>query len=248
MMRKHQTGTLFLILTGFLVVNAPRFIRASSPPSNTELVQHLKEKGIVKSNRVEEAMLRVDRKNYVRPNSGVNAYSDSPQNIGYGVTISAPHMHGMCLELLSNHLQPGMRALDVGSGSGYLTAAMAHMVGSEGKVYGLEHQSELIDWSKENINKDSPAFLKSGVLEIRGGDGWKGLPEEAPFDAIHVGAAAAKLPQALVDQLKPGGRMVIPVGEHWDQHLFQVDKKMDGSITRKSITSVRYVPLVQNDV
>ena len=103
--------------------------------SNDDLVARLRESGIVTDDRVATAMRAVDRKNYVP----FNHYMDSPQSIGYNATISAPHMHAHALELLRDRLQEGARALDVGSGSGYLTACMAHMVGETGCVVGIEH-------------------------------------------------------------------------------------------------------------
>ena len=95
-------------------------------------------------------MVAVDRGNYCR----TDPYRDKPQGIGYNVTLSAPHMHAHALELLKDHLKPGMNALDVGSGSGYLTACMALMVGEDGKVIGVDHIKELVDWSGDNIIKD----------------------------------------------------------------------------------------------
>lgn len=92
--------------------------------------------------------------------------------------------------------------LDVGSGSGYLVACLGHMVGEKGKVIGIDRIKELVEWGKQNVKKDSPELLEKGIVEIRVGDGWAGVAEAAPFDAIHVGAAAATLPQSLVDQLR----------------------------------------------
>jgi protein-L-isoaspartate(D-aspartate) O-methyltransferase len=188
-------------------------------------------------------MKQVDRGNYCTS----NPYFDSPQPIGHRATISAPHMHAMTLELLEKQLTgQGKRALDVGSGSGYLSAALALMVGDSGKVVGIDYLEPLVELSIENLKRDGR--LPAANLEIRRGDGWLGAPDQAPFDAIHVGAAASSLPQALVDQLALGGRMVIPVGpEGGDQYLLQVDKDADGKIHKKIITGVRYVPLVKEN-
>jgi len=212
---------------------------------NPSLVERLQENGIVKTPQVKTAMLAVDRGNYAKN----SAYQDAPQRIGFNITISAPHMHAHALELLKDHLKPGCRALDVGSGSGYLSVCMAHLVGEEGRVVGIDHIPELVNQSVENIKRDGQAgMLDSGRLSMVVGDGRQGWAAEGPYDCIHVGAAAPTLPQALVDQLKPGGRMVIPVGpEGGDQSLDMVEKDGEGRVNRQKLMGVIYVPLCEKD-
>lgn len=208
---------------------------------NNDLVNNLYKNNIIKSKHVMDVMKRVDRGSYC-PN---NPYMDAPQGIGFGQTISAPHMHAHCLELLKDHLKPGTRALDIGSGSGILTACMALMVGSSGKVVGIDHYDGLVKMSIENIIQDGKgSLIDSGTIILLAGDGRKGYPEEGPYNAIHVGAAAPRLPEDLVNQLAPGGRMIIPEGpEGGSQSLNQIDKSLDGEVTRTMLMGVNYVPL-----
>ncbi|XP_037461063.1 protein-L-isoaspartate O-methyltransferase-like isoform X1 [Triticum dicoccoides] len=212
---------------------------------NKAMVEQLQRYGVIKSTKVAEVMETIDRGLFVPP--GGSPYFDSPMAIGYNATISAPHMHAACLELLEDHLQPGMRALDVGSGTGYLTACFALMVGPGGRAVGVEHMPELVASSTENIKKSAAApQLNDGSLSIHIADGREGWPELAPYDCIHVGAAAPQIPEALIEQLKPGGRMVIPVGTIF-QELKVVEKKPDGGVSIRDETSVRYVPLTSKD-
>lgn len=216
-------------------------------PNNKGLVSHLRENGTISTSRVADAMEQVDRGLFVPPGKG-DPYMDSPVPIGYNATISAPHMHAACLELLNDHLQPGMRALDIGSGSGYLTAIFALLVGESGRAVGVEHIAELTETSIENVKKSKAAhLLASGNLSLHTGDGRQGFPDLAPYDAIHVGAAAEKVPPALVEQLKPGGRMVIPVGDIF-QDLVVIDKDLQGEVKQWDFTEVRYVPLTDRQI
>ncbi|OAP06561.1 PIMT1 [Arabidopsis thaliana] len=121
------------------------------------------------------------------------------------------------------------------------------MVGTEGRAIGVEHIPELVASSVKNIEASAASpFLKEGSLAVHVGDGRQGWAEFAPYDAIHVGAAAPEIPEALIDQLKPGGRLVIPVGNIF-QDLQVVDKNSDGSVSIKNETSVRYVPLTSRE-
>jgi len=206
---------------------------------NDKLIDYLIDKGLIKTEVVENVMRKIDRGDY---SSNIKeAYNDNPHSIGHSQTISAPHMHAMCLELLAPYAtRKNARILDVGSGSGYLTACLGRMIGVGGRVIGIDVINELVNWGNGNIQKHDKDLLQSGIVTIKVGDGWKGDPSNGPFDAIHVGAAAESLPKALVDQLAPNGRMVIPVGTY-DQKLIQIDKAADGTITQRDITGVRYV-------
>ncbi|XP_029674564.1 protein-L-isoaspartate(D-aspartate) O-methyltransferase-like isoform X1 [Formica exsecta] len=222
--------------------------------TNQEMVTKLKairdrlftDAGILATDRAEAAMLTVDRAKYCHES---DPYLDRPRRIGYNVTISAPHMHAYALSILSDQLFDGAKALDVGSGSGYLSACMAYMVGSNGRVIGIEHIPELIEISTRNVREDNPHFLKENRIKFIVGDGRLGHAADGPYNAIHVGAAADTLPQEvnLINQLAPGGRLICPVvaieGFQRFQDLLQVDKNTDGTITKKKLMQVSYVPL-----
>jgi len=211
--------------------------------TNNDLVSNLKNAGLLTSSRIAQAMLKTDRKHYVPEPS--HAYEDSPQTIGFNATISAPHMHAHALSNLEPFLGEGSKVLDVGCGSGYLTGVLAHLVGPTGKVVGIDHIRGLVDQSISNLSKDGFQIDNEGNasgLKVVLGDGRKGWKDEAPYDAIHVGAAAPFMPQDLIDQLKAPGRMFIPVGTSF-QSIWQVDKKENGDVVKEELFGVRYVPL-----
>ncbi len=172
-------------------------------------------------------------------------YHDSPQPIGHGATISAPHMHAHAAESLLPHLHPSARVLDIGSGSGYLTAVLASLVGPAGAVVGVDHIAGLVELARGNVAKseDGRAMLDKGTVRFVQGDGRLGLDEGGQgWDAIHVGAAAREAHGVLVEQLRRPGRLFIPVGED-TQYIWVIDKKEDGSVVREKSFGVRYVPL-----
>jgi len=215
-----------------------------SGESNEQLIDNLLKGKVITSKAVADALKKVDRGNFVLSKS--TAYEDSPQSIGYGATISAPHMHAMCIELLLQHLKPGAKVLDVGSGSGYLVAVMAHLVKPNGKVYGVEHIGELVEWSRGNIKKDDEKLAE--YCEIKQADGRWGLPDLGPFDCIHVGAAAEDgIPETLKQQLKVGGRLVIPVGPKNNQNLILVERKSEKEFVQSNVCGVMYVPLTSKE-
>lgn len=122
---------------------------------------------------------------------------------------------------------------------------MAKMVGAKGKVCGIEYIKEVYEIGLNNLKKNEHDLLDSGNIKLECGDGWKGMESDAPFNSIHVGAAAEKIPSKLIDQLSSPGRMIIPVGPiNGNQYLMQVDKDENSKVTEKKILEVRYVPLV----
>jgi len=223
-----------------------------SGSTNSELVEKLSNSGLIKNNRVKNAMLGVDRAHYAPS----DPYSDSPQPIGYRATISAPHMHGHACEYLIDFLHPGSQVLDIGSGSGYLTHVLANLItnpslpsDSNGRVVGVDHIRELVDMAINNMRKSAGgrSFIESGKVKFITGDGRLGWKDGAPYDVIHVGAAAKSIPPTLVEQLRAPGRMFIPVEsggfDGGSQHIWVVDKKEDGSVSKEKIFAVLYVPL-----
>ncbi|KAF2144721.1 uncharacterized protein K452DRAFT_222779 [Aplosporella prunicola CBS 121167] len=209
--------------------------------SNTDLVECLATKGLITSGRVKEAMLSVDRGHY----SPTGPYEDRPQSIGHKATISAPHMHASACESLLGYLTPGAKVLDIGSGSGYLTHVLAELVKPDGVVIGVDHIQPLVDLARENMAKspEGREMLESGAVKFVKADGRKGCPDEGPYDAIHVGAAAADHQEKLEQQLKAPGRMFIPVEKGYMQHIWIVDKDEEGKMKYTKDIGVQYVPL-----
>ena len=198
------------------------------------MVERLKELNI--SDRVLEAMLRVPRHLFVPPQYSREAYSDYPLPIGYGQTISAPHMVAIMCDLLD--VLPGHKVLEVGGGSGYHAAVVAELVGKNGKVVMIERIPELAERAKNTLEA-----LGYDNVKVVVGDGSEGYEEEAPYDRIYVTAAAPEVPEPLLKQLKPGGKMVIPVGDAI-QELYVIEKDWSGRIRKKRWGGVRFVPLV----
>jgi len=184
--------------------------------------------------RVIRAMNRVPRELFVPDHLQSRAYDDMPLPIGYEQTISAPHMVAIMCDLLD--LQEGMSVLEVGGGSGYHAAVMADLVGAEGHIFSVERHPKLVERARRSLNQ---AGIKNVTLIE--GDGSIGLPQRAPFDRISVAATAPKVPEPLKQQLKVGGKMVIPVGTVF-QELVLVTRKNGFAAEEKM--GVSFVPLI----
>ena len=187
------------------------------------------------SPQVRAALSKVERHRFVPAGVVASAYRNRPLPIGSGQTISQPYIVALSTDLVQP--RAGQRALEIGTGSGYQAAILAEIVS---QVYTIEILAPLGNAAAARLKA-----LGYANVEVRIGDGYAGWPERAPFDAIVVTAAAPRVPQALVDQLKPGGRMVIPVGESpAAQELLVITKGTDGAIRSRSVLPVRFVPLV----
>ena len=181
------------------------------------------------------AFRAVPREKFVPAELAQYAYSDGPLPIGHEQTISQPYIVALMIEAAG--IRAGDRVLEVGAGSGY-AAAVAGQIAA--KVVAIERQPDLVADAKARI-------LALGVsnVEVRHGDGTVGCPGDAPFSAILVAAASGSVPEALLGQLAPGGRLVIPIGARGQvQQLTKVTKRADGSLLRHILAAVRFVPLV----
>ena len=195
----------------------------------------IKQRGI-KDQAILDAMLKINRHEFVQENFERLAYSDRPVPIGFGQTISQPYIVAFMSEKLN--VNTHHKVLEIGTGSGYQAAVLAEL--SE-HVYTIEIISELAERAEKVLNKN-----KYDNIFFRIGDGYKGWPEEAPFDRIMVTAAPKEVPERLIEQLAPGGIMVIPVGETvMIQYLWSITKENDGSIIKEKIFPVKFVPMVK---
>ena len=194
--------------------------------------QQLKARGI-KDERLLAAIAKVPREEFVPADQRADAYQDGPLPIGYEQTISQPYIVAFMTEQL--RLKPTDRVLEIGSGSGYQAAILAELVAD---VYTIEIVEPLAKTAEATLQR-----LGYTDVHVKVGDGYKGWPEQAPFDAIIVTCAPDKVPQPLVDQLKEGGRMVIPVGERFAQQLYLLEKK-NGQLKESVTLPVRFVPRV----
>ncbi len=193
--------------------------------------------GYLSDERVIDAMLRVPREEFVPPEYRRLSYYDSPLPIGYGQTISAPHMVAIMTERLSP--APGHRVLEVGTGSGYQAAVLAEMVGPRGHVWTVERIPGLAEFALSNLSRTG--YLDRVTIVV--GDGSEGFPPAAPFDGIMVTAAAPDVPEPLLEQLREGGRLVIPVGSRWIQ-ILKVIVKERGRFKVEEVLPCVFVPLV----
>lgn len=225
-----------MIIGIFLLIACPAKGQEEFKKEREKMVrQQIAARGI-KDKATLEAMRKVERHKLVPDDMVRYAYEDSPLPIGNDQTISQPYIVALTTEQIRP--RPGMKVLDVGTGSGYQAAVLAEIVD---EVYSIEIIGDLASRAKEHLKA-----MGYDNIHVKAGDGYHGWEEHAPFDAIVVAAAPATIPQPLLDQLKPGGRLVIPVGEAGDQHLRLVEKNKNGKIKERNLLPVRFVPFTRN--
>jgi protein-L-isoaspartate(D-aspartate) O-methyltransferase len=189
----------------------------------------------IKTKEVEKAFLKVKREDFIPDKIKNYAYIDTPLAIGKGQTISAPHMVAIMVEDLD--IKKGQKILEIGAGSGYHAAIVSKLVGDSGHVYSIERYQTLFEEAKKNIEKSQ---IKNVTIEK--GDGSEGLEKYAPYDRIYVTCAAPDIPKPLIDQLKDGGKLMVPVGRTISQ--LELIEKKEGKIKRKNLGGCAFVPLV----
>lgn len=224
---KSLALTLIFIMTGLSIPQADRFESARLRMVKTQI----QDRGISNPD-VLNAMRKVPRHLFVTPEYQNEAYNDYPLPIGYGQTISQPFIVAYMTEIIKP--KPEMKALEIGTGSGYQAAILAEIVDS---VYTIEIVPEL---ARESADRLKNLGYRNIVCKF--GDGYMGWPEHAPFDLIVVTAAPEKVPQPLIDQLADDGKLVIPVGKFSAVQELQLLTKRKGRIETRSLTLVRFVP------
>jgi protein-L-isoaspartate(D-aspartate) O-methyltransferase len=196
--------------------------------------RQLRRRGITEP-QILDAFRAVPREAFVAEEYAHLAYGDHPLPIEAGQTISQPYIVALMIEAAA--IKGGDKVLEVGSGSGYAAAVISRIAA---EVIGIERQHDLVEVSRERLRR-----LGYDNVKIVEGDGTKGVPDEAPFDAILAAASGSHVPQTLLDQLARGGRIVMPVGEPgWIQKLVKVTKDEDGSLQQSDLGGVRFVPLI----
>ena len=198
------------------------------------MIEHqLRARG-VRSDAVLDAMRAVPRHLFVPEHLQDHAYDDSPLPIGSGQTISQPYIVAYMTEQLDP--VPGMKILEIGTGSGYQAAVLAHLGCT---VYSIELLEELANAASRTLSD-----LHYGNVEVRHGSGYAGWAEEAPFDAVIVTSAPVSVPEQLIGQLKDGGKMIVPVGETHSAQWLKLIVKRDGQTDERDLLPVRFVPMV----
>lgn len=204
----------------------------------SRLVHDLIRNGYLRSDAIINAFSKINRMEFVPEDLEREAEKNIPLPIGFGQTISQPLTVAVMFELLDP--QAGQNILDVGSGSGWTTAMLSEIVGGGGKVTALERIKELCEIGKANVDKYG--FIEKGIAEIHCGNGSKGWQRSAPFDRILVSAAADEVPAALKEQLKVGGKMVIPV----HNNIWYLEKRGEDDFYKEEYRGFAFVPLIQN--
>lgn len=201
------------------------------------LIDSLIKDGYLKTASIIDAFKNIDRANFVTEEHQGDAYVNAPLPIGFEQTISQPLTVAFMLELLEP--KPGEKILDIGSGSGWVTAILAYIVGEEGKIIGIERIPELAQMTERNVAKYN--FIEKGIVKVINADGSKGYKKEAPYDKIIAGATASgDVPIAWRKQLKIGGRIVAPVGNS----VIVIDKVAKNKYSQKEYFGFSFVPLV----
>ncbi|QGN06123.1 protein-L-isoaspartate(D-aspartate) O-methyltransferase [Halorhabdus sp. CBA1104] len=203
----------------------------------TALIEDLRERDRV-SDRALDALAAVPRHAFVPQSSRRGAYADRPLSIGEGQTISAPHMVAIMVDRLD--LEPGQEVVEIGTGCGYHAAVTAEVVGAE-HVYSVEYHASLATQARERL-----ADLGYGDVSVRVGDGHEGWPAHAPYDRAYLTCAATDIPPAVLDQLRPDGVFLGPIGTR-SQRLVRVSKHPDGSTEREDFGGVRFVQMQGSD-
>ena len=192
----------------------------------------------IRDPRLLAAFRTVPREEFISANHADHAYEDSPLPIESGQTISQPYIVALTIEAAK--IGEGARVLEVGSGSGYAAAIIGQVAG---EVIAIERHHELVELARQRMER-----LGYDNVRIVEGDGTLGWPEEAPFDAIVAAASGSHVPKSWIAQLKPGGRIVMPIGgPHSAQSLIKVTKTEDGTLDREDLGAVRFVPLIGHE-
>jgi len=203
------------------------------------LVDKLLNQGYIRTENVKNAMLKVPREEFIPPENKPYAYADQPLPIGDGQTISAPHMVAIICEKLN--LTEGMKVLEIGTGFGYNAAVVSELLGDDGHLFTVERLESLAKQARDNLKRTG----YSDKVTVITGDGTIGYSEEAPYDRIYATASAPEIPEPLKEQLKIGGKLILPVGSiDYFQELVCVERISTDEFKTHQLGGVVFVPMI----